>query len=63
MDNRNNFGNTGKKAFSPQYIIQSHDFRDGYQPSKQSTQQAGGSSSTNRPTPPSGGSGVPDKSN
>jgi hypothetical protein len=63
MNNRNNLRNTGKNTFSIQYISPNRDFRDGYQPSQKPTQQTGESSNNNRPTPPSGGSGVPDKSN
>lgn len=67
MSNKNLFtsgGNLGKNGFRPQYITPKRDIRDGYQPTQPTTtQQSGGNSGTNRPSPPSGGSGVPDKSN
>ena len=38
-------------------------FRDGYQPTKQQQGGNGNASNPNRPTPPSGGSGVPKQNN
>lgn len=51
-------------GYQPKFITNPiREFRDGYQPSQQPTQQqTGGNSNTSRPSPPSGGSGVPDKS-
>ena len=54
------FGKEG--GYQPNYY-NPREIRDGYQPTTQQTGngQQGNSGNTSRPTPPSGGSGVPNK--
>lgn len=51
-----------ESGYIPQFTTKKIIIIDGYQPTQIPTQQTGGNQQgTSRPTPPSGGSGVPSK--